>query len=67
GLLTAALDRARCTLGLRRVHGWVTPGQPGTEEVLRAAGLAREAEVPHALWLDGRPVGRQIWGMCSDD
>ncbi|MBB0246060.1 hypothetical protein FNQ90_18600 [Streptomyces alkaliphilus] len=66
-LLDAALGHARGTLGLRRVYGWVTPGRPGAEDVLRAVGLAREARIPHALWLDGRPVGRQIWGMCSDD
>lgn len=62
GLLAAALEHAHRTLGLRRVHGWWTPGRSGTEETLRAAGLAPEAEIPDALWLDGRPVGRQIWG-----
>jgi hypothetical protein len=67
GLLAAALDHAHRTLNLRRVYGWYTPERPGTEELLRGAGLSPEADIPQALWLDGRPVGRQIWGMSRHD
>ncbi|MEC3998154.1 hypothetical protein VSR01_33565 [Actinacidiphila sp. DG2A-62] len=37
------------------------------EELLRSAGLSPEADVPQALWLDGRPVDRQIWGVFRHD
>jgi hypothetical protein len=40
---------------------------PGAEELLRGAGLSFEAGVPQALWLDGRPVDRQIWGVFRHD
>lgn len=66
-LLKAALDHAFRVLNLRRVFGWVTPavalpdGLP-RDALLRGAGLAPEADIPRALWLDGRPVARQIWG-----
>ncbi|MEW2520855.1 GNAT family N-acetyltransferase [Actinacidiphila alni] len=66
-LLKAALDHAFRALNLRRVFGWVTPAVPlpsglPRDALLRDAGLAPEADVPRALWLDGRPVARQIWG-----
>lgn len=66
-LLKAALDHAFRALNLRRVFGWVTPAVPlpdgiSRDALLRDAGLAPEAAIPRALWLDGRPVARQIWG-----
>jgi hypothetical protein len=66
-LLKAALDHAFRALNLRRVFGWVTPAVPlpdglPRDALLRDAGLSREADIPRALWLDGRPVARQIWG-----
>lgn len=66
-LLKAALDHAFRVLNLRRVHGWVTPAVPlpgglSRDGLLRGAGLRPEADVPEALWCDGRPVARQIWG-----
>jgi hypothetical protein len=67
-LLKAALDHAFRALNLRRVFGWVTPaatlpdGLP-RDTLLRDAGLRPEADIPRALWLDGRPVTRQIWGV----
>ncbi len=75
-LLRAALAHAYRTLNLRRVYGWFTPAAhataggerpPGAEELLRGAGLSFEAGVPQALWLDGRPVDRQIWGVFRHD
>ncbi|MFJ1586544.1 GNAT family N-acetyltransferase [Streptomyces sp. NPDC088197] len=66
-LLKAALDHAFRVLGLSRVFGWVTPAVPlpdglPRDALLRDAGLSPEADIPRALWLDGRPVARQIWG-----
>ncbi|WP_406492347.1 hypothetical protein OG936_03080 [Streptomyces sp. NBC_00846] len=66
-LLEAALVHAFSWLNLRRVHGWYTPAGPDGVPPLRAAGLAPEAEIPQALWLDGRPVSRQIWGVSRPD
>ncbi|MEU6171955.1 GNAT family protein [Streptantibioticus parmotrematis] len=61
-LLHAALVHGFRTLNLHRVYGWVTPHTGDRTGLLERAGLRLEAELPQALWLDGRPATRQIWG-----
>lgn len=53
-------------LNLRRLHGWVTPAAQPPTEVVAEAGFRLEARLPQALWLGGRPVGREIWAVVCD-
>ncbi len=66
-LLKTAVHYAFTALALRRLHGWVTPSLGEDTEVLEAAGFRRETVIPDALWFDGRPVAREIWGVVRDD
>ena len=62
-LLKTAVDYAFTALALRRLHGWVTPALGQGTELLGTAGFRRETSVPQAIWFDGRPVAREIWGV----
>ncbi|EOD67732.1 hypothetical protein [Amycolatopsis vancoresmycina] len=66
-ILAGAIEHGFTGLNLRRLHGWVTPAaRPGTG-ALTAAGFRREAVVPAAVWFDGAPAAREIWGMNRHD
>jgi hypothetical protein len=62
-LVKSAVAHAVQTLGLRRLHGWVTPTVDPPTAALAAAGFRREATVPEAVWLDGGPRTREVWGL----
>lgn len=68
-LLRAAVSYAFGSLNLRRLYGWVTPAAAGTRPAtaLKPAGFRREATVPDGIWLDGRPVEREIWAVIRHD
>ncbi|MDT0267363.1 hypothetical protein RM844_13815 [Streptomyces sp. DSM 44915] len=70
-LLAAAVAHGLRRLNLHRLHGWVTPlvapADGGLAGTLSKAGLVREATVPEHLWLAGRAVDREIWGVVRDD
>jgi hypothetical protein len=73
-LLEAAVRYAFGTLNLHRLYGWVTPAATpaspagsGPAAILEPAGFRREATVPDGIWLDGRPVEREIWGVIRHD
>lgn len=62
-LVKSAVAHGLHTLGLRRMHGWVTPLTEPPTAALTAAGFTREATVPEAVWLDGAPRTREIWAV----
>lgn len=64
-LLKTALAYGFRALNLHRLYGWVTPAVHPDLAALTAAGLEREAVVPQALWHDGRPVDRELWGVLD--
>ncbi|MFG2263230.1 GNAT family N-acetyltransferase [Streptomyces sp. NPDC048720] len=64
-LLAAAVDHGFRVLGLHRLHGLVTPAAHPPDAALAAAGFRHEATIPQALWLAGRPVERQVWGVVD--
>lgn len=64
-LLKNAVAHGFGALNLRRLYGWVTPAAQPPTEAVEAAGFRREARLPQALWLDGRPVDREIWGVIG--
>ncbi|MEJ2853346.1 MULTISPECIES: GNAT family N-acetyltransferase [unclassified Saccharothrix] len=65
-LLERALETAFSVFALNRVYGYVTPGGPDVEPVLRAAGFEREGVVPEAARVGGAPVGRTLWGRLRE-
>jgi hypothetical protein len=67
-LLQAAVSYAFGRLNLHRLYGWITPAA-GAEPAaaLEPAGFRREATVPDGIWLDGRPVEREIWAVIRHD
>jgi hypothetical protein len=65
-LVAAAVAHGFHRLHLHRLHGWVSPVTEPPTAVLESAGFLREATVPSALWLDGRSVEREIWGVVRD-
>lgn len=66
-LLKSAVSHGFRVLNLHRLYGWVTPACGASIEALHDAGFQLEATVPDAVWLDGRPVERQIWGAVRHD
>ncbi len=62
-LLTAAVEHTGRVLDLHRLCGWVTPDAEPPIALLSSAGFEREARVPQALRLGGRPLDREIWGV----
>ncbi|WP_353942658.1 GNAT family protein [Streptomyces sp. HUAS MG91] len=64
-LLEAAVRHGFDVLGLHRVHGLVTPAAHTVDAVLESCGFHREAVVPQALWLAGRPVDRHVWSVLD--
>lgn len=66
-LLKSAVSHGFRVLNLHRVYGWVTPACGVPVAALRDAGFQLEATVPDAIWLDGRPVERQLWGAVRHD
>ncbi|MCP3760525.1 GNAT family N-acetyltransferase [Streptomyces sp. TBY4] len=66
-LLTAAVEHGLSVLNLRRLYGWVTPATQPPTDALTDAGFRTEASVPGAIWLDGRPAERHIWGVTRND
>lgn len=65
-LVRLAVGHGFGTLNLRRLHGWVTLAAGTPVAPLEAAGFAREAMVPRAVWHRGTPVGRELWGVVRD-
>lgn len=66
-LIKSAVSHGFLGLNLHRLYGWVTPATNPPANVLAGAGFQREATVPDAIWLDGRPVERELWGAVRHD
>lgn len=66
-IVDLAVAHAFTVLALRRVHGWVTPAAGTPTDAIAAAGFRLEGLVPQAIWFDGGPVGRELWGVVRDD
>jgi hypothetical protein len=66
-LLKTVVAHGFLTLNLSRLHGWVTPLVDPPIGLLTDVGFKREAVLPEATWLDGRPVDREIWGVVRND
>jgi RimJ/RimL family protein N-acetyltransferase len=66
-LLRTAVDHGFTDLNLHRLYGWHTPAAGTAPDSLVAAGFRHEATVPAALWFDGRPVTRELWGEIRHD
>jgi hypothetical protein len=66
-VLEGAIAHGTGVLGLRRLHGWVTPAVQPPTDLLAKSGFTHEATIPCALWHGGRQLARQIWGRIADD
>jgi hypothetical protein len=66
-LLKTVVAHGFRTLNLSRLYGWVTPLVEPPTGLLADVGFEREAALPAATWLDGRPVDREIWGVVRHD